>query len=119
MQKKQEIENSIYTSKEFGLRLAMLRERRKISARHMSLELGQNKNYISSIESGNNFPTMKNFFDICIYLQVSPEHFFHTQEAPVHIPQDDFIDLIVQLPQRTREHLYLFLVDLLEMGQFP
>ena len=36
----------------FGLRLAKLREAAGISARQMSLDLGLNKNYINSIESG-------------------------------------------------------------------
>lgn len=40
------------TCKEFGLRLAKIRESRSVSARQMSLDIGQNKNYINSIESG-------------------------------------------------------------------
>ena len=40
----------------FGLRLAKLREAAGISARQMSLDLGLNKNYINSSESGKNYP---------------------------------------------------------------
>lgn len=60
----------------FGLRLARLREAQGLSARKMSLDLGQNKNYINSIETGVNFPTMEGFFNICDYLKIEPCHFF-------------------------------------------
>lgn len=60
----------------FGLRLAKLREEYGSSARKMSLDLGQNKNYINSIESGKNFPTMEGFLNICDYLHMEPHHFF-------------------------------------------
>ena len=66
-----------WTKNSFGLRLAMLREERGLSARRMSLDLGQNKNYINSIESGKNFPTMDGFLNICDYLRIEPQCFFH------------------------------------------
>lgn len=56
----------------FGLRLAKLREAAGISARQMSLDLGLNKNYINSIESGKNYPALEGFFNICDYLHVDP-----------------------------------------------
>lgn len=64
----------------FGLRLAKLREEFGSSARKMSLDLGQNKNYINSIESGKNFPTMEGFLNICDYLHMEPCHFFHLHQ---------------------------------------
>ena len=118
MQKKTQIQKFIYSNKEFGLRLARLREQRQISARQMSLDMGQNKNYISSIESGNNYPTMGNFFFICHYLKVTPKGFFEEEGHPP-VPNDDFTDLILHLPQKARNHLYLMLSDLMEKEQFP
>ena len=44
----------------------------------MSLSIGQNTGYINSIESGKNFPTMKNFFYICEYLHITPKEFLKT-----------------------------------------
>lgn len=44
----------------------------------MSLDIGQNKNYINSIESGKNYPSMVHFFDICEYLHITPQAFFDT-----------------------------------------
>jgi len=113
-----QLEKFIYSNKEFGLRLARLREQRQVSARQMSLDMGQNKNYISSIESGNNYPTMGNFFYICCYLKITPKGFFEEKEhSPV--PGHDFSDLILHLPQTAQNHLYLMLADLMDKKQFP
>ena len=57
-----------------------------VSARDMSLSLGQNHGYINSIESGKTFPTMTNFFYICEYLHITPKDFFDEgTEYPVLI----------------------------------
>ena len=53
---------------DFSLRLALLRTKMDISARDMSLSLGQNPGYINSIESGKSLPSMTMFFYICDYL---------------------------------------------------
>ena len=60
-------------------RLRKLRNDKKISAREMSLSLGQNVNYINYIENGRNFPSMQGFFLICDYLNISPAVFFEKQ----------------------------------------
>ena len=46
----------------FAKRLAELRLLKGISARDMSLSLGQSANYINAIESNKSLPSMKNFF---------------------------------------------------------
>lgn len=61
---------------DFSLRLARLRLQKGVSARDMSLSLGQNPNYINSIESGKALPSMTNFYYICDYLGVTPQEFF-------------------------------------------
>ena len=60
----------------FARRLTQLRMQKGVSARDMSLSLGQNHGYINSIESGKTFPTMTNFFYICEYLHITPKDFF-------------------------------------------
>lgn len=60
----------------FARRLTQLRMQKGVSARDMSLSLGQNHGYINSIESGKTFPTMANFFYICEYLRITPKEFF-------------------------------------------
>lgn len=63
---------------DFSLRLAQLRTKKGVSARDMSLSLGQNAGYINNIESGKALPSMGTFFYICEYLNISPSTFFDT-----------------------------------------
>ena len=63
---------------EFQSRLAQLREKKGVSARVMSLSIGQNPGYINNIETGKALPSMSGFFYICEYLQLSPRDFFDT-----------------------------------------
>ena len=48
---------------QFSKRLTELRTQKGVSARDMSLSIGQNPGYIRAIESGTAFPTMANFFN--------------------------------------------------------
>ena len=57
-------------------RLAQLRMNKGVSARDMSLTLGQSDNYINSIENKKALPSMTSFFYICEYLSISPRDFF-------------------------------------------
>lgn len=57
-------------------RLARLRMQKGVSARDMSLSLGQSNNYINSIENRKALPSMQAFFYICEYLDVTPAEFF-------------------------------------------
>jgi len=68
--------------KEFALRLSQLRIQKEVSAREMSLSIGQNESYINRIENGLALPSMQAFFYICDYLKVSPAEFFN-DEMPV------------------------------------
>ena len=60
----------------FPLRLAQLRNKKGVSARDMSLSIGQNHAYINNIESGKALPSMTIFFYICEYLTITPAEFF-------------------------------------------
>lgn len=62
--------------KEFPIRLAQLRYKKGVSARDMSLSIGQNPGYINNIECGKALPSMSAFFFICEYLGVTPCEFF-------------------------------------------
>jgi len=59
-----------------GERLARLREAKGVSAREMSLYIGQSANYINKIENQKAYPSMRAFFYICEYLNVTPKDFF-------------------------------------------
>lgn len=57
-------------------RIAKLRTIKRVSARDMSLSIGQNENYINHIENGKSMPSMQVFFYICEYFKISPKEFF-------------------------------------------
>ena len=57
-------------------RIAKLRTAKKVSARDMSLSIGQNENYINHIENGRSMPSMQVFFYICEYFGITPKEFF-------------------------------------------
>ena len=67
----------------FKLRLSELRGQKGVSARDMSLSIGQNAGYINNIENGKALPSMSAFFFICDYLGVTPMEFF---ELDSHLP---------------------------------
>lgn len=62
--------------KKFALRLARLRENKNVSAREMSLAIGQNAGYINNIESGKSLPSLPGVFYICDYLGITVSEFF-------------------------------------------
>lgn len=91
----------------FAERLAALRLERKMSARDLSLSIGQNASYINRIENKINFPSMQTFFYICEYFGISPREFFnHATPPPKNLQRatkllqelpPEHIDLIVSL----------------------
>ena len=59
-----------------SLRLAMLRTKKNVSAREMSLAIGQNPNYINHIETKNAVPSLIGLSYICDYLGITMSDFF-------------------------------------------
>lgn len=57
-------------------RIAKLRTEKNISARDMSLSLGQSQSYINNIENKKALPSMQMFLYICEFLGVEPKDFF-------------------------------------------
>lgn len=57
-------------------RIAQLRTEKDVSARDMSLSLGQNPSYINHIESGRALPSLSVLFWICDYFKITPQQFF-------------------------------------------
>ena len=64
----------------FPKRLAELRQEKGVSARDMSLSLGQSQSYINKIENNYAMPSMQGFFYICEFLGVTPAEFFDEKE---------------------------------------
>ncbi len=72
--------------KEFALRIAKLRTNKKVSAREMSLAIGQNEGYINHIESGKSLPSLSGLSYICEYLGITLSEFFDDEaENPVRL----------------------------------
>ena len=57
-------------------RIAKLRTEKNISARDMSLSLGQSQSYINNIENKKAMPSMQMFLYISEFLGVEPKDFF-------------------------------------------
>ncbi len=57
-------------------RIKSLRKQKNISAREMSLAIGQNVNYINRIERNYNLPSLQGLFYICEYFNITPQEFF-------------------------------------------
>lgn len=57
-------------------RLAQLRLQKGVSARDMSLTMGQADNYINNIENKKSCPSIQGLYFICEYLGVTPKEFY-------------------------------------------
>ena len=71
----------IMEKNDFAKRLADLRTAKGVSARDMSLSLGQSAGYINNVENGVNLPSMTVFFFIFYYLCITPKEFFDTDNV--------------------------------------
>lgn len=65
-----------YDFEKFSKRVSQLRLEKGVSAREMSLSLGQNESYINRIENGKSMPSLAQFFNLCDYLNITPKEFF-------------------------------------------
>ena len=71
----------MYWEEDFYKRLSELRIKKGVSARDMSLTLGQSEGYINNIENKKGYPSMLVFFYICEYFGISPSEFFDEENA--------------------------------------
>ncbi len=97
----------------FPERLAQLRTQKGVSARDMSLSLGQSAGYINKIENRHALPSMPGFLYICEYLGVTPQEFFDMESAaPQRITQ--LAQAMNKLKPTQIDHLLLLIADLAE-----
>ena len=97
--------------REFAQRLSELRIQKGISARDMSLSLGQGESYINNVENCQNYPSMTMFFAICEFLDISPQEFFDT-ETRNPSQAHKLLELCKQLPTEQVDHLITLATDL-------
>ena len=92
-------------------RLTQLRMQKNVSARDMSLSLGQANTYINSIENRKALPSMQSFFYICEYLGVTPQEFFDEGNAcPVRLRE--LMDEAKRLDESALVHLLALMREL-------
>ncbi len=98
---------------EFSIRLSQLRTKKGVSAREMSLSIGQNAGYISNIENGKALPSMASFFFICEYLDISPSDFFDTA-APNPEKLNDLIKQLKKLSDKQLDSIGSIVTDIIK-----
>lgn len=57
-------------------RITQLRIQKGVSEYQMSYDLGHSRGYVYNISSGKALPSMKEFFAICDYFEITPQQFF-------------------------------------------
>lgn len=99
--------------KDFSLRLAQLREKKGVSARDMSLSMGQNPGYINNIESGKSMPSLTGIFYICDYLGITPSEFFDMEvQNPTKL--NEIIENLKQLDDRQLDTIAMLIKDIVK-----
>lgn len=91
-------------ARNFAIRLSKLRIQKGVSARDMSLSLGQNPGYINGLENCKSLPSMSTFFLICEYLEITPEEFFATKQNNPH-KLNKLMDYLIKLDDDNLNHL--------------
>lgn len=88
----------------FYNRLIRLRNLKDVSAREMSLSIGQSAGYINTLENQKALPSMAAFFYICEYLGVTPCEFFDDQN-PCPAELNSIMDALKDLDEEQIAHL--------------
>lgn len=94
----------------FRSRLAELRTQNDLSARDLSLSLGQSAGYINKIENRKAMPSMDMFFVICDYLKITPKDYFDEGLEHPHLMEEAIDELRKLNPEQLR-HLIALMKD--------
>ena len=100
-----DIVDSFEMEKKFQDRLSQLRSEMNVSAREMSLTIGQSSGYINHIENHTSLPSLRSFFYICEYLKISPKDFFDF-EKKVPFLQNEVIEKLGKLNPKQLSHIW-------------
>lgn len=99
--------------KDVALRITHLREKKGVSARDMSLSLGQNPGYINNIETGKARPSLTGILYICDYLRITPSEFFDLEsENPEKLR--GLTEQMKKLNDKQLEHLAAIVNDMIK-----
>ena len=85
-------------------RIAQLRMQKDVSARDMSLSLGQNNSYINQIENRKALPSLQGLFYICEYFGITPQEFFDEGcQYPAELAE--LVDDLKKLDKKSLDHI--------------
>lgn len=92
-------------------RIAELRLQKGISARDMSLSLGQSESYINKIENKRTLPSLTGLFYICDFFHITPKEFFN-MELSLPTSNQELHMAIEKLSPKQAEHILQLVKDL-------
>ena len=95
-------------------RISQLRTEKGVSARDMSLSLGQSESYINKIENSRTLPSMAGFLYICDYFGISPQEFFDTDGLSPRKTRELLEEAEKLTPSQT-EHILQIIRDITEV----
>ncbi len=92
-------------------RISQLRIQMGVSARDMSLSLGQSESYINKIENKRTLPSMTGFIYICEYFGITPREFFDTGVSNPQKTQA-FMQEVEKLSPEQADHVLQIIKDI-------
>lgn len=95
----------------FPTRITELRTQKGISARDMSLSLGQSESYINKIENKRTLPSMAGFIYICEYLGITPQDFFNVN-SPAPQKSKEVLSELEKLTASQADHVIMIIKDI-------
>ena len=95
----------------FHQRLTRLRMEKGVSARDMSLSLGQSPGYINALENNRGYPSMQTFFYICEYFDITPMEFFD-EDNSYPLQNRELIKDLSALNSEQLKHLTAIIKDM-------
>ncbi len=95
----------------FHQRLTRLRMEKGVSARDMSLSLGQSAGYINALENNRGYPSMQTFFYICEYFDITPMEFFD-EDNGYPLQNRELIKDLSALNSEQLQHLTAIIKDM-------
>lgn len=95
----------------FPSRIAELRTQKGISARDMSLSLGQSESYINKIENKRTLPSMSGFIYICEFFGITPQDFFNV-DSPAPQKSKELLNELEKLTASQADHVLQVIKDI-------
>ena len=90
-------------------RITQLRLKKGVSARSMSLSIGQNPVYINNIESGKALPSVLGLLYICDYLQITLKEFFDEENQ-----NPEKLNEIISLLKKLNDEQLKLVIDVIQ-----